>query len=177
VNLEYATLPDLQAWAASMMERSPDVIIGEPVYLRRWWIIPRNEQQNVYLHHILRDDDDRAMHDHPWPNTSFLISGSYREITPAGTFLREAGSIVTREATAAHRLELIDGAPAVSLFFTGPKVREWGFHCPAGWVHWRDFTAGDNGETVGRGCGEMEAIGSHVGNSGQFDPDLERAGS
>jgi hypothetical protein len=34
-------------------------------------------------------------------------------------------------------------------------VREWGFHCPRRWVHWRQFTAGPNGETVGKGCGEM----------------------
>ena len=31
---------------------------------------------------------------------------------------------------------------------------EWGFHCPKGWVHWRDFTAGKDGEIVGKGCGE-----------------------
>lgn len=48
------------------------------------------------------------------------------------------------------------GARAVSLFIAGPKVREWGFHCPNGWVHWREFTAGDRGELVGRGCGEID---------------------
>jgi quercetin dioxygenase-like cupin family protein len=127
-------------------------VIGEPAYLKRWWVIPRNEQQNVYLHLILRDDEDRALHDHPWENTSYVISGSYREITPEGTFLRQPGDLIHRPATALHRLELIDGAPAVSLFFTGPKVREWGFECPQGWRHWRDFTGGANGELVGRGC-------------------------
>ncbi len=150
----YATIGEMQAWAAGVMARSPDFVIGAPAYMRRWWIIPRNEQQNVYLHEGLRDDDDRALHDHPWPNQSFLIRGRYREITPEGAFIREAGSLITRAATDAHRLELVDGEPFISLFFTGPKVREWGFHCPKGWVHWRDFTAGVNGELVGRGCGE-----------------------
>ena len=155
MNIGYASIDEMQRWAASTMERQPDFVIGAPEYLRRWWIVPRNENQNVYLHHLLRDDDDRALHDHPWPNTSFLIAGRYREITPEGEFIREAGSLVHRLATNAHRLELIDGEPAISLFFTGTKVREWGFHCPKGWVNWRDFTAGDNGELVGRGCGEM----------------------
>ena len=153
-NIGYTSIEDMAAWARARMQRHPDFVIGDPAYMRRWWIIPRNEQQNVYLHHILRDDDDRALHDHPWPNTSYLLIGRYREITPQGEFVREAGSIVNRQATDAHRLELIDGEPCVSLFFTGAKVREWGFHCPKSWVHWRDFTAGDNGEIVGRGCGE-----------------------
>ena len=155
--LAYASPVEMAAWADRMMERAPDFVIGDPTYLRRWWVVPRNEQQNVYLHEGLRDDDDRALHDHPWPNTSLLIRGRYREITPEGAFVREAGSIVARQATDAHRLQLIDGEPFVSLFFTGPKVREWGFHCPRGWVHWRDFTAGVNGELVGRGCGEIVA--------------------
>lgn len=155
MNVGYASLADMQSWAASVMARPCDFPIGDPVYLERWWIIPRNEQQNVYLHRILRDDDDRALHDHPWANTSYLIAGSYREITPDGMFIRQPGDVVTRPATAMHRLELIDGMPAVSLFFTGTKEREWGFDCPNGWVHWRDFTGGANGELVGRGCGEM----------------------
>lgn len=155
MNIGYASLADMQAWAASRMVMLPDFTINDPVYLERWWIIPRNEQQNVYLHRILRDDDDRALHDHPWENVSYVIAGSYREITPAGTFIRQPGDVVKRQASDMHRLELIDGQPCVSLFFTGPKLREWGFDCPGGWVHWRDFTAGENGELVGRGCGEM----------------------
>lgn len=156
MNIGYASLADMQAWAATVMQRLPDFEIGaDPVYLQRWWIVPRNEQQNVYLHRILRDDDDRALHDHPWANTSYLIAGRYREITPEGAFIREPGSVIARQATDMHRLELIDSEPAVSLFFTGKKVREWGFDCPKGWVHWRDFTGGANGERVGRGCGEM----------------------
>lgn len=154
--ISYASPEDLAEWAGEVMERAPDFVIGAPAYLRRWWIIPRNEQQNVYLHEILRDDDDRALHDHPWDNQSLVLRGSYREITPEGTFIRKAGDLITRSADTLHRLELIDGAPCVSLFFTGPKVREWGFACPKGWVHWRDFTGGANGELVGRGCGEMD---------------------
>lgn len=153
----YSSLEDMQRWAYVRMMGTPDFSIGDPVYLRRWWIVPRNELQNVYLHEGLRNDDDSALHDHPWPNQSYLIKDRYREITPYGTFIREAGELVERQAEDAHRLELIDGEPFVSLFFTGPKVREWGFHCqnPDGsprWVHWRDFTAGENGEFVGKGC-------------------------
>ena len=157
---EYATIEDMAAWADYVMTRQPDFEIGNPVYLKRWWIIPRNAVQNVYLHMILQDDDDRALHDHPWDNQSYVISGQYREITPNGAFIRKAGDLVSRKSTDRHRLELINGRPCVSLFFTGVKTREWGFWCendngPPRFVHWRDFTAGEHGELIGRGCGEM----------------------
>lgn len=157
MTIGYATPDEMRAWAAYHMERSPDFVIGEAPapYLRRWWIIPRNTGCNTYLHEILRSDDDRALHDHPWDNTSMLIDGRYVEHTPEGSFVREAGSIVTRRATDSHRLEILPGERALSLFITGPKLREWGFHCPKGWVHWRDFTGGANGELVGAGCGEQ----------------------
>jgi hypothetical protein len=150
----YTPIEDVQAWALAKMQRSPDFVIGDPdaPYMRRWWIVPRNIGCNVYLHEILRSDDDRALHDHPWDNSSMLLLGRYVEHTPEGSFLREQGWCGNRTATDAHRLEVLDGERAISLFLTGPKVREWGFHCEKGWVHWRDFTAGDDGELVGRGC-------------------------
>ena len=155
--LGYATLPEMQAWASGIMQGQPDFVIGDD-YLHRWWIIPRNEQVNVYLHDIRKSDDDRAMHDHPWANTSYLIFGSYIEHTPEGTFLREAGDVVQRPAHALHRLEVIPGERAVSLFVTGPKVREWGFACEHGWVHWQDFTSAHDSSRTGRGCGEHGAL-------------------
>ena len=149
-----ADLADMQKWAEGIMaSRLPDFIIGAD-YLRRWWILPRNAYSNVYLHDVRKSDDDRAFHDHPWPNTSFLISGSYIEHTPEGRFVRRAGDVIHRPAEALHRLEVIPGQKAISLFSTGPKVREWGFECEHGWVHWKDFTDPNDSSQIGRGCGE-----------------------
>lgn len=140
--------------------RRPDFIIGsaENPYMLRWWLIPRNGWFNVYLHQIRRDDDDRALHDHPWWNVSIVLRGAYREITPKGRFMRRAGSIVFRRATAAHRLELpVDGGGiryCWTLFITGPRVRKWGFLCPKGWVPWDAFVDENDHGNVGRGCGE-----------------------
>ncbi len=152
--IPYASLSDMQAWADSIMTRAPDFIIGDD-YIRRWWVIPRNKMCNVYLHEILNSDDDRAMHDHPWANTSLLIAGSYIEHTPGGTFTRNAGDVIERAADALHRLEVIPGQRVISLFMTGPTVREWGFACPKGWVHWRDFVDARDAGQIGRGCGEF----------------------
>lgn len=140
--------------------RKPDFIIGarDNPYLLRWWILPRNRFFNIYLHHILRDDDDRALHDHPWWNISIILKGCYDEITPKRKFRRKRWSIVFRRATTSHRLVLpiINGGISFcwSLFITGPRVREWGFHCPKGWVHWKDFVDETDSGNVGIGCGE-----------------------
>lgn len=120
----------------------------------RWYVIPRNRWFNVYLHKICRDDDDRALHDHPWASLSFILRGRYRETTPFGKRDYQAGRIIFRGQEFPHRLELIDGSPCWTLFLTGPKVREWGFYCPKGWVPWQEFCEPLDHGKIGRGCGE-----------------------
>lgn len=152
--------PDATVWWLPGL-RPPDQVIGTPKpYLRRWWW-RRSPRGNVYLHQILRSDDDRALHDHPWWNVSIILSGGYIEVTPQHPKgrRRRVGRVIFRRAEASHRLVLRTDPwgrdiPCWSLFVTGPKIRHWGFWCPKGWVHWRDFTAGPNGESVGKGCGE-----------------------
>ena len=139
------------------LKRAPDFIIGgaESPYLLRWFIIARNRLFNVYHHVIKRSDDDRALHDHPWWSLSIVLDGSMLEVLSADrsvTRLLRQGDIVLRRASSAHRLEIRDGGFCKTLFITGPRIREWGFYCPKGWKHWKDFVAkGDTG-SVGRGC-------------------------
>jgi hypothetical protein len=135
-----------------MFQRPPDFVIGNPKdpYIHRWYLIPRNSWCNLYLHHILRSDDDRALHDHPWWFISIVLWRGYREITTLGTWWRWPLSIALRWATLPHRIEL--DKPAWTLVITGPRVRDWGFHCPKGWVHWEQFVDHNNHGNVGRGC-------------------------
>jgi hypothetical protein len=142
------------------IQRPPDFVIGgvEDPYLLRWWILPRNTVFNVYLHCFLRSDDDRALHDHPWANASLLLRGQYLEhtIAPGGIHhrreLREGDVRIRLTGRIAHRVELINGW-CWTLFFTGPRYREWGFHCPdAGWIHWKRFTASEDKGAIGKGC-------------------------
>ncbi|AOK04059.1 hypothetical protein WK25_05995 [Burkholderia latens] len=145
---------------ARITRRAPDFVIGKPAapYLLRWWVLPRNRFFNVYLHCFLRSDDDRALHDHPWANCSILLRGRYVEhtISAGGINVRTERAApawkLRMSGAAAHRLELIDG-PCWTLFVTGPRYREWGFHCPQrGWVPWKEFTSADNSGEIGRGC-------------------------
>jgi len=129
-------------------DRPPDEIIGDPdrPHFNRWHMIQSNRWLNVYAHQFLHSDDDRALHDHPWPSVSLVLSGSYieHEIRAGGVHvvtIRKKGDLIFRSARSAHRIELHEDSstPCWTLFITGPKLREWGFHCPDRWVHWTEF--------------------------------------
>lgn len=121
-------------------------------YLTRYFLIPRNRWFNVYLHKFSGSDDGRALHDHPWWSVSVLLKGSLWEVTPQpghkhfNQFHRIRRFIPRfRRPTALHRIvKPARPEPAWTLFITGPRRREWGFQCPDGWRHYKDFDA--------RGC-------------------------
>lgn len=145
----------LSRWLRGWLNWEPHFVVGDPAnpYLLRWYILPRNPWFNVYLHKFLRDDDDRALHDHPWPSLSLLLWGRYVEQRPDGSRTEyRAGSLIPRSADYAHRVELPGGRPCWTLFCTGPVRREWGFHCPQGWRHWKEFTKPASPGEIGRGC-------------------------
>lgn len=125
-------------------------------YMNRWWLHregARNADgspavQAGRIHEILRSDDDRDLHDHPFAYTTIILKGGYWEETPvdparpAGERRREwhgPGSILQRKASDAHRLIVPAGKTATTLFMTGARIKEWGFWTPDGWVHWRRY--------------------------------------
>lgn len=187
------TLALYRAALQVMLERQPDFIVGQDspqgAYLLRWYLTPWRHWQhrlglrarahptrwnrgtarlarllpNLYVHQFLRDDDDRALHDHPSWACSLILARGYIEHTIAagGIHYRNIctpGHLRFLPTRHTHRIELHrddhgDPIPCVTLFLFGPAVREWGFHCPhRGWVHYRDFTATDKPGEVGQGC-------------------------
>ncbi len=89
------------------------------------------------VHHILRSDDDRAPHDHPWAYLTIVLRGGYWENVPKwdkeGHYLgmdrkwHGPGSILFKPAKSWHILELPEGQTAWTIFITGRKVNDWGF--------------------------------------------------
>jgi len=151
-----ADLAATREWALIYEKsREHDFTIGpeHDPQVHRWWVVPRNPVSNVYLHRFYRSDDDRALHDYPWDNVSWLLSGEYLEhLGDGSTITRHEGDVVRRAAADPHRVELVTG-PVLSLFFTGPIIRSWGFYCPNSWRHWREFVSTyPGGNLRGRGC-------------------------
>lgn len=132
---------------------------GTPYLIRYFLYKPKTKGKGrIYLHHIMRSDYDRALHDHPWAFMSVILKGGYREHTswtdlqlrPVSgkwkpTYFNpssdeafhcdfSAPAVLKRQAQWRHRLDLRDNKPVWSLVFTGPKSNEWGF-----WATLQDF--------------------------------------
>lgn len=105
-------------------------------YMTRYKIF-RCRWFKVFLHHILRSDEDFELHDHPWSFVSIVLWKGYIEVLPKLTRRVRAGSIVRHRAEDAHRLIL--DTPAWTLVFVTGKKRLWGFHGQEGWLSYVDF--------------------------------------
>jgi hypothetical protein len=160
------TWPDRLADRLAVEPRS-DIGRGDDVYLRRWTLRGRRTTGTgpaVFLHHFLRGDSDDALHCHPWPYTSIILSGGYYEHAPradgaAGRRWYGPGRVLRRPAAWRHRVELPPGRDCWTLVFRGPKCRSWFFYCldAAGRltgraVPWRSFF--DRLDVGALGCGE-----------------------
>lgn len=157
-------------WLKTLFSGKPHFYIGgqENPYMLRWFLIPRNPYFNVYLHKFLRDDDDRALHDHPWWFVSLILKGGYSEVVPNPDSLMpnvnklHRFSIAFRRATHQHRVVLwrertfssTEGKklPCWTIVATGRKKRTWGFWCSKGFVPWFDFVDETDNGNVGKGC-------------------------
>lgn len=133
----------MRDWAQGLIDsRPPDAVIGRGAddvpYMERWFITrsfpERGEDFPCFYVHRFSRSDPEELHDHPWDNLSIVLKGSYVEDTPAGQFTRAAGRMVGRSATDTHAIRSVEPG-TVTLFMTGPRLREWGFHTDDGFVH------------------------------------------
>ena len=120
-------------------------------YLLRWTLF-NFRGYSLKLHVFLKSDLDRgnALHDHPWKFKTFILLGGYWEHTAEGRFWRPPGYFGGGDANYFHRVELDrypvdhedspgDEKLAVTLFFTYPREKEWGFNCKQGWKEANKF--------------------------------------
>jgi hypothetical protein len=100
---------------------------------------------NLYIHNILKSDEDRDFHDHPWSFKSLLLKGSYQENYTqepshfAVHFRKyESGDLVIHPATDAHSLHLL--TPEVwTLVLTSGRERVWGYQTRKGWIDFKTY--------------------------------------
>lgn len=141
---------------------------GSGLYLLRTWLTdpkidaePRTDGNkwdsgnSGLLHYFASADDDAALHDHPWPFRTRILSGGYSEHLPpldwsphfihgpdwqARVVQRRKGDPPRDlQATDLHCVGAIE-ADTWTMVETGPKVRDWGFHPPGRpWIQWSDY--------------------------------------
>jgi hypothetical protein len=99
----------------------------------------------IYIHQILRSDEDLDPHDHPWNFTSVILEGAYEEqLWVAPNFghmtikTHYSGDVLERKAEDAHRIRLISKEVWTLVFVSG-RSRYWGYQTPIGWVGHKEY--------------------------------------
>jgi hypothetical protein len=169
VRLPGFLLRPLAAWARRKLEHSQDrhdlFDRDCDLYMRRAWLVRPawyTRGLGLRVHHVVRSDMDRALHDHPWWYATLLLEGEYDEHLPRvsprhgpaewvyhwptkrfveSTLVhrRQAGEILVRGAGARHRLELYKKRDCWTLFLHGRKSRGWGFHTAHGFMPAQEY--------------------------------------
>lgn len=134
-----------------------DIGVNGTLYLRRWYVRGVGTDHQVFLHHIVRPDEGRELHDHPFDFKTRILSGGYYEQHLEGA--TQAGIVTTvgqwciggftfeHTAEYTHRIDkVLDGT--YTLVSAGPARRMWGFvasrrdsawTCALMWLPWREY--------------------------------------
>lgn len=82
--------PAIAAWLITRAQRTPYLHIrsadGREVYMGRWWLFNPYDNEtrerrfkwspwSIRIHHIMRPDADRDLHDHPWNARTVILRG------------------------------------------------------------------------------------------------------
>lgn len=172
------TRPAVTDWLIARAQRTPYFHITGPdgsLYMGRWWLFnPYSPKQDgegrrwrwlpsVRIHHIMRPDSDRHLHDHPWNARTIVLRGWYEEerIRDAVTvdefldrlragydmdakqarcdFLRQRGYTGRLLFGQYHRIRAVSEGGVWTMFWTWRKQGTWGFDVDGVKVPWREY--------------------------------------
>lgn len=153
--------PAVTDWLIRRAMRTPYTHItsadGSQVYMRRYWLFnpyPADSSGNrpwwqfpisIRLHQIMREDDDRDLHDHPWNARTFILRGWYKEKRPhswinyPGDIPRMTGTTAALRFGEYHRITGVSEGGVWTLFVTGRYRGTWGFLVNGKKVPWREY--------------------------------------
>lgn len=142
-----------------------------PGYMDRFWVFnPYNEDTHqkasekllgrlgsyipsVRVHHILRPDLARHLHDHPWNARTIILKGRYSERKLYSTVLdeesqyrewykynyREVGDTATINHGDYHSIDDVSEGGVWTLFITYKYMGMWGFLVDGVKIPWREY--------------------------------------
>lgn len=128
-------------------------------YMSRWWLFngypPNKETEkkwkwlpSIRIHHILREDRGRDLHNHPWDARTIIMKGGYKETRlihdPHGNpewpevydvkFSRTEGDTATLSSDDFHTIEKVSEGGVWTMFITYKYQQKWGFMTEKGFV-------------------------------------------
>lgn len=81
---------------------------------------------SLRIHHFLRSDDKRFFHDHAWDFWTFILKGTYLDVSPEKIVLRNWLRLYKVPAEHKHYVQVPEGGCWTLVFSKKPK-RKWGF--------------------------------------------------
>lgn len=168
------TRPAITAWLIRRAQRTPYTHItsadGQDTYMGRWWLFNpypgpssytrkgwRDWLPSIRIHHIMREDRDRHLHDHPWNARTIVLRGWYEEERKVDAdtavphdivvvhgevrdlFKRRKGYTGRLLFGQYHRISAVAPDGAWTLFITWRKRGTWGFDVNGKKVPWRQY--------------------------------------
>jgi hypothetical protein len=147
--------PGLVRWLLLQAFKTPYTHIwsadGNTMYMGRWWLFnsyPYGSDgagrrwswlPSVRIHHIMRADQDRDHHDHPWNARTIILEGQYTEERGKQLITRIPGDTATLNFGEYHRIAQVSDGGVWTLFITGRKRGTWGFLVDGKKVPWREY--------------------------------------
>jgi len=105
-------------------------------YLIRYYVLfkDRSETQsfNIFIHKIIKSDDEESLHDHPWRYFTFILGGGYYETVfndknQLVQHWRQPRTYYSYPATHRHKIILKPDIPCWTVFIPFARERDWGF--------------------------------------------------
>jgi hypothetical protein len=161
------TIPAVTSWLIARALPTPYTHItssnGREVYMGRWWLFnpypPASDGggrrwadwlPSIRIHHIMREDRDRHLHDHPWNARTIILRGWYEEERPMTEDCelryrarRNAGYTGRLLFGQYHRIRKVSPGGVLTLFITWRKRGTWGFFVNGNKVPWRKYLGVD----------------------------------
>jgi len=108
------------------------------LYMERYWLFnpyPETGASRRYnwfplsirIHKIIKPDNDRHLHDHPWNARTFILKGWYTEERQDRFRLRSQGDTSRLNFGEYHRITEVCTDGVYTLFITGKYRGTWGF--------------------------------------------------
>jgi hypothetical protein len=125
---------------------------GTDVYMYRYWLFNPYDNEtrackypwlpSIRIHRIMRPDNDRHCHDHPWDARTIILRGWYEEERLIDddflqyfnharyctvTMFRHSGDTASLKFGEYHRIKSISPGGVLTLFITWKYQGTWGF--------------------------------------------------
>jgi len=108
------------------------------LYMERYWLFnPYPESGgkrrrnwfplSIRIHKIVKPDNDRHLHDHPWNARTFILKGWYNEERFNGWCRHRTGDTASLNFGEYHRITAVCEGGVYTLFVTGKYRGTWGF--------------------------------------------------